>query len=253
MRTRFTSVILALATTAAIPITAFAVDCMHNDISPEQQAFLDQQNLEIRVPQAEVAIIQRCDTNGDNIVDRVDIRNIAMARNQPARHPGDPWDWDRNGIINLLDVRGCQQVCALPRCAPLPPQPEPVGGVIEQTECSKSQDLDGDGSQDFVGIFEHTGEEQAGGYNLKLVIVNEDANGNFQQTTVDYAGEMMVEDGVSKMKLHVAEQPPGEVDLSPGKITLENPGIVTFGYGKPEVIYYWVDGELRRAFYNIDD
>jgi len=253
MFTRFTSVISVLAAAATVPITALAVDCVHDDISPEQQAFLDQQNLELRVPEAEVAIIQRCETNGDNVVDMVDIRNIALARNQPSRHPDDPWDWDANGVINLLDVRGCQQVCAQPRCAPLPPQPEPVGGVIEEKECSQSQDLDGDGKQDFVGIFENTGEPLAGGYNLKLVIVNEDEAGNIQQTTVDYAGETVVEDGQPRMKLHVTEQPAGEVELSPGKITLENPGIISYGFGKPEVIYYWADGELRRAFYNIDD
>jgi hypothetical protein len=253
MRTRFTTVILALAAAATLPTTALAAECVHDNISPEQQAFLDQQNLQIRVPEGELAVIQRCDTNGDNVVDMVDIRNIALARNQPARHPDDPMDWDKNNVINLLDARGCQQACAQPRCAPMPPQPDLVGGVTEEAECSQLQDLDGDGSQDFVGIFEHTGEAQAGGYNLKLVLVNKDANGNLRQTTVDFAGEMVVEDGQSRMKLHVSEQPPGEVNLSPGKVTLENPGIVTYGYGNPEVIYYWADGQLRRGFYNIDD
>lgn len=252
MRILLKTAISALAAAVTIPITALAANCEHQ-ISAEQQAFLDQQNLQIKVPEGELAVIQRCETNGDNVVDINDIRNISLARNQPAGHPDDPMDWDKNNVINLLDARGCQQVCSLPRCAPMAPQPELVGGDTEEAECSKSQDLDGDGSQDFVGIFEHTGEELAGGYNLKLVLVNKDESGNLQQTTLSYAGEMVVEDGQPKMKLHVSEQPPGEVDLSPGKITLENPGIVTYGFGKPEVIYYWVDGELRRGFYNIDD
>lgn len=58
-----------------------------------------------------------CDTNQDALVDIRDIRAIFMMRNQPATGPDDPMDWDQNGIINILDARGCQQACDLPRCA----------------------------------------------------------------------------------------------------------------------------------------
>jgi len=61
--------------------------------------------------------ILMCDANGDDTVDIRDIRAIAMMRNQPATGPDDPMDWDQNGIINVLDARGCQQTCNLPRCA----------------------------------------------------------------------------------------------------------------------------------------
>jgi len=238
------------------PATTFAAGCGVYPLSPEQQQHINENSLAITIPEGDVPVVQRCDTNEDGWVDLNDIRAISLKRNQPAAHPDDPMDWDKNSMITLLDARGCQQVCSLPRCAvsTAPPPPSaPPAGVVEDASCFQQADFDGDGSQDFVGIFEHTGEEQAGGYNLKLVLVNEDASGSTQQVTVKYAGEMVVEDGLPVMKLHVSEQPPGEVDLSPGNITLENPGIVTYGYGKPEVIYYWVDGELRRGFYNIDD
>ena len=61
--------------------------------------------------------ILMCDANLDDVVDIRDIRAIAMMRNQPANGPDDPMDWDQNGIINVLDARGCQQACNLPRCA----------------------------------------------------------------------------------------------------------------------------------------
>lgn len=58
-----------------------------------------------------------CDTDYDGDVDINDIRAISLKRNQPAAGPDDPMDWDQNGIIDLLDVRGCQLACTLPRCA----------------------------------------------------------------------------------------------------------------------------------------
>ncbi len=262
MRIHLTTLVSTLVIATAIPAIALAAECVH-DISPEQQEFLNQQNLEIKVPEAEVAVVQRCDTNGDQVVDITDIRNIVTARNQPAAHADDPMDWDGNNVINVLDARGCQQSCAQPRCAPMSTQTArsalvssntPIlGGATEETACSKSMDLDGDESEDFVGIFENTGEELAGGYNLKLVFVNKDENGMMQQTTIDYAGEVVEENGQMQLKLHIREQAPGEVDLAPGKVNLENPGIVTYSHGIPEVIYYWVDGELRRGAFFVDD
>ena len=58
-----------------------------------------------------------CDANLDDTIDIRDIRAIAMMRNQPATGPDDPMDWDQNGIISVLDARGCVLACNLPRCA----------------------------------------------------------------------------------------------------------------------------------------
>ncbi len=60
---------------------------------------------------------RRCDVDGDSDVDMLDIREISLHRGQPASGPDDPMDWDQNGVIDLLDVRGCQLSCDLPRCA----------------------------------------------------------------------------------------------------------------------------------------
>jgi hypothetical protein len=58
-----------------------------------------------------------CDANDDGVVDITDIRAIAAKRNQPATGPDDPMDWDQNGVIDIVDMRGCQSACTLPRCA----------------------------------------------------------------------------------------------------------------------------------------
>ena len=64
-----------------------------------------------------VAVAMRCDVDDDDDVDILDIREISANRNQPASGPDDPMDWDQNGVVNVLDARGCQRACTLPRCA----------------------------------------------------------------------------------------------------------------------------------------
>ncbi|WP_284216524.1 PKD domain-containing protein, partial [Agaribacter marinus] len=59
---------------------------------------------------------QRCDVNADGSVDRLDIAAIFGRRNTPANGIDDPADWDGDGVITILDGRGCVQVCTLPRC-----------------------------------------------------------------------------------------------------------------------------------------
>lgn len=90
----------ALLAAVMLPSPALAANCVPQ-VSAEQQAFLDQQNLEMKVPQGELAVVQRCDTNEDNVVDLNDIRKISLARNQPARYQDDPMDWDRGDVTAL--------------------------------------------------------------------------------------------------------------------------------------------------------
>jgi len=61
--------------------------------------------------------VLKCDVNQDNFVDRFDIGLIAGGRNQPAE-PGDPRDYDEDGIISMADARQCVQLCTLHGCAP---------------------------------------------------------------------------------------------------------------------------------------
>ena len=67
---------------------------------------------------------QKCDVNGDGLINQTDINLIIAARNTPASGPNDPRDADNNGTINALDARTCQMRCTLPRCA-LPPANTP--------------------------------------------------------------------------------------------------------------------------------
>ncbi len=252
MRIPLTAIISALVTLA--PFTAQAA-CEGYDLTAEQIAVLPG---DIDIPDGEVPVITRCDTNGDNSVDINDIRNIALARNQPAKHPTDPWDWNGDFVINLLDVRGCQRACALSRCAvdPSPPAPEDPqdGGTTTEAECTQAEDFNGDGKEDFVGIYENTGEQRSGNYNLSLVILNEDEQGNIRQTTFPYSGQVTTDEtGQEVVNHHLAVQPAGPVNLAPGSITIDQPAVVSYRHGRPAVIYYWQDGQLNRAFYGVDD
>lgn len=255
MRTRSTAIFAAVVTLGLAPLTATA-DCQQQtyNLSEAQQAFLDAQGLEFQIPVGIVPDIQRCDTNADNVVDIYDIQNIALARNQPAKHPDDAMDWDVNGVIDLLDVRGCQLACAQPRCAPMPPQPVLVGGTTAPAPCTQTQDFDGDGTEDFVGIYENTGAPRAGNYNLELVILNQDESGNVQQTRYPYSGQVTQNAaGEQVVNHHISVQPAGPVNLSPGNIVIDRPAVVSYRFGRPKVIYYWANGQLNRAFYGVDD
>ena len=61
-----------------------------------------------------------CDTNDDSFVDITDVRTIVLNRNQPATGPDDPMDSNHDGVISVLDARGCVLACSLPRCAEQP-------------------------------------------------------------------------------------------------------------------------------------
>jgi hypothetical protein len=58
-----------------------------------------------------------CDINNDQLVDTRDISAILSIINTEASGESDPADWNSDGVINVLDVRGCILQCTLPRCA----------------------------------------------------------------------------------------------------------------------------------------
>ena len=60
-----------------------------------------------------------CDVDGNDFVDSLDIRAIARRRNATAEE-NDVADWDQNGVINVLDARGCALECDQPRCLSRP-------------------------------------------------------------------------------------------------------------------------------------
>ncbi|RMD63819.1 PASTA domain-containing protein [Candidatus Parcubacteria bacterium] len=59
----------------------------------------------------------KCQVDGDNDVDKLDIQLILAARNQPASGPNDSRDADGDGLITVNDARVCVLACTLPLCA----------------------------------------------------------------------------------------------------------------------------------------
>ena len=251
--TQIRALLLICIPLGLLPMAALAAECGDTPLTQAQLDYLESQSLQIATPEGDVPVIQRCDIDGDNTVDINDIRAIAMQRNQPAAHPDDPMDWDRNNVINILDARGCQRACTLRRCRVQAEEPEElVGGVTEVAQCFQSGDYDGDGTQDIITMSEHTGPETRGGdWSLEVVILNEDENGNVQHVTFPYTGKQSATTG--EIQQHLSTQPAGVVNLNPGTITIEQPAIVSYRDGEPKVIYYYVDGVLTRSFYGIDD
>ena len=255
---RFTwlpAALMIFAFAGLTPIIALAAGCGNYPLTPAQSDALQKARLEVVVPEGNVPVIQRCDTNSDGAVDIFDIRAISMHRNQPAAHPDDPMDWDRNSMISVLDARGCVLACDLPRCAvsrATLSEPQTKAGVTQDAQCFQRADLNGDGKQDFLGIFEYVGKETRGNnWNLQTVILYEDAAGDTQVIAFPYTGQSSRSG--SQIFQHLSLQPAGPVDLMPGSVTLTRPGIVSYRNNEPQTLYYFQDGQWSRAFYNIDD
>lgn len=236
-------------------------DCAEAPLTDAQEEYLEDNSIVIDVPEGAVTEIRRCDTNEDMVVDINDIRAISRARNQPAAHPDDPMDWDKSNWIDVLDARGCQRVCAYPRCAPAPlavqqaavAEDEQLGGPEEEEgACFQTGNFDGEGENDLVAITEAPEEEtREGDWTLELLILNEDEDGNVEHYRIPYFGQQSPDK--TEVKYHLSPQPEGEVGLNPGSVNLENPGIVSYRDGEPRVVYFWEDGELKRAKYGVDD
>ena len=245
-----------LAIALLAPLTAQAAECGDYPLTQEERDLIG--NLPVAVPEGEVPVIQRCDTNGDGAVNIFDIRQISLNRNQPAAHPDDPMDFDGNGSIDVLDARGCVAVCDLPRCAvgttaALTVQAT-TGGVAEDSQCFQRTDLDGDGNEDVAAIFENTAPRTRGGdWTLETsIIFRDETTGALKQVSYPYSGKRSAEGG-GQVRQHLSLQPAGEVDLDPGRIVLQQPGVVSYRDGQPAVLYYYRDGKINRAFFGIDD
>jgi hypothetical protein len=255
MRKRLLVVLGTVIAFGLAPAAALAETCGNYPLTPAQSEALQEARLEVVVPEGNVPAIQRCDTNSDGAVDIFDIRAISMHRNQPAAHPDDPMDWDQNSVISVLDARGCVLACDLPRCAVSRTQlsePQTKADVTQDAQCFQRADLDGDGKQDFLGIFEYVGNETRGNnWDLQTVILYEDAAGDTQVIAFPYTGQSSRSG--SQIFQHVSLQPAGPVDLNPGGVMLSRPGIVSYRYNQPKTLYYFQGGRWNRAYYGVDD
>ena len=249
----------AFAFASLAPVTALAQTCGDYPLTPAQSAALEKARLEIVVPQGEVPFVQRCDIDENSVIDMLDIRQIVNHRNQTASDPDDPMDWNQDGIINVLDARGCVLACTNPRCAPSrgEVQVKAAQAVSQNTvgqpgACYQIGDFDGDGEDDFIGTYEYVGNATRGNnWNLQTVILHEDAAGDTQVIAFPYTGQSSRSG--SEIFQHMSIQPAGVVDLMPGQVKLTQPGVVSYRYNQPKTLYYFNNGVLSRASYGVDD
>ena len=261
MRKRLLVMLVTIIPFGLTPISALAEGCGDYPLTQKQSDYLQTQNLEIAIPEGEVPLIQRCDVDGNNVVDNNDLFAIRAHRGQPSE-PDDPMDWDGNGIIHGRDVGGCASSCTSNGCAVKDEVEEEgleMAADMGQKDlpstpaaCYQVEDFDGDGVQDFLGIFEYVGNETRGNnWNLQTVILYEDDAGDTQVVAFPYTGQSS-RDG-SEIFQHLSIQPAGVVDLMPGRVTLTQPGVVSYRNNEPKTLYYFQGGRWNRAFYRIDD
>ena len=266
MLKRSPATILVLIPFGMASTVALAEACGDYPLTPAQAAYLQTEVPDIDIPEGSVPFVQRCDVDSDGVIDNNDLIVIRAHRGQPAAHPDDPMDWDRDGVIHGRDVGGCASSCTSgcsangkskgkekkngsQQGAAEMEQPELPG---ESGACYQVEDFDGDGAQDFLGIYEYTGSQVRGNdWALQVVILTEDGGGNVQHNTFPYSGQLS--DGSGDLQQHLSLQPAGPVDLNPGSITLDQPGVVSYRNGEPTMIFYFDNGVLAQAFYGIDD
>ncbi len=252
----------AFAFASLAPVTALAQTCGNYPLTPAQSKALEEARLEVVVPEGEVPFVQRCDIDENSVIDMLDIRQIIKHRNRKASDPDDPMDRNGNGVVNVLDARGCLLACTYPRCASKgaragvsrvnATQAEPQNTVGQPGACYQADDFNGDGKQDFLGIFEYVGKETRGNnWNLQTVIMHEDAAGDTRVIAFPYTGQSSRSG--SQIFQHLSIQPAGVVDLMPGQVKLTEPGVVSYRNNEPQTLYYFENGVLSRAYYNIDD
>ena len=262
MRKRLLVVLGAVIPFGLAPAAALAEGCGDYPLTQAQSTYLQTQVPDIVIPEGNVPFIERCDVDGNGIVDNNDLFAIRAHRGQVAAIPNDPMDWDGNGVIHGRDVGGCASSCTSKGCSVKDEVEEEglqMAADMGQKDlpstpaaCYQVDDFDGDGAQDFVGIYEYTGGETRGNnWTLQVVILTEDNLGNVQHVEFQYTGQ--VTDGNTDLLQHLSLQHPGTVDLDPGSITIDEPGVVSYRDGEPHTIYYFSNGILSRAFYGIDD
>lgn len=79
MRNGIPALLMILIPLGIAPIPAIAAGCADYPLSQAQLDYV--RTLDVAIPDGEVPIVQRCDANGDMVVDINDIRAITMNRN----------------------------------------------------------------------------------------------------------------------------------------------------------------------------
>ena len=104
--------------------------------------------------------------------------------------------------------------------------------------CSFAADFNGDDVMDFAGLYRLKNSQQRGNnWTLDLVILYS-SNGAIKHTVYSYTGQYF--EGKKKpMLVYLRRRGPGKVNLMPGHIVLDKPGIGVFRRGRPVAMYYW--------------
>ena len=117
--------------------------------------------------------------------------------------------------------------------------------------CSVSADFNGDGKNDFAGLYLYEGTEKR--YNnwiLDLVIVYSE-NGSTKHVVFPFTGQYF--EGQEPVLVYLRRQGPGLVDLMPGQYVLEHPGIGVYRRGRPASTYYWDGKGFAELAMGVDD
>ncbi len=107
----------------------------------------------------------------------------------------------------------------------------PFGGEpIAQLDCSVVADLNGDGQDDFTGLFISPGQA------VSLLAIYSGAEG-YRHTVLE-EGPWMHE---GTLWQYLRLQPPGKVNTLGGSVTLPHPGVHAILIEKSATLYYWCD------------
>lgn len=133
------------------------------------------------------------------------------------------------------------------------PKDRDVGNFVDGGDpaCSVSADFNGDGKEDFAGLFRYQGpEKRHNGWLLDLVILYSE-NGNLTHVIYPYAGQYY--ERQESVLVYLRKQGPGLIDLMPGQYELERPGIGVYIRGRPASTYYWDGREFAGLPMGVDD
>lgn len=117
--------------------------------------------------------------------------------------------------------------------------------------CTVVDDFNGDGRDDFAGIFQYTGKQnRLNDWSLDVVVLFSNA-GETRHIIFPFSGQYDQQD--KQLYQYLRPQPPGELDLRPGKMSLDFASILSYRRGKPSVVYYWDGTEITQRPIGVDD
>ena len=121
----------------------------------------------------------------------------------------------------------------------------------KEKDCFLRADFNGDGVQDFVGIHQNSRHQGDGHrWTFDLVLVYSDRGETRHRV---FPGSGRADMDKELMHHFLVPQPPGKIDLHPGEVEIDHPGILSYRYGAPAVLYYWDEGRFTLRKFFVDD